>query len=181
MASKYKAYGTAKKPIALVGMPGAGKSSVGRCLAQKLGLAFNDSDDCVEQSERMVIADIFARYGEARFRAAETSALKKLAELRGVISCGGGIVVTEQNRRILQQDCFTVYLCATADTLCERVGDGATRPLLQGDVRNKIDALYAARADLYAACNHCTVHVDGKTVERIADEIVAQCKTQNIL
>ncbi|MCI8458394.1 MAG: shikimate kinase [Clostridia bacterium] len=159
-----------KRSIALIGMPGAGKSGVGKRLAEKLGLAFIDTDALVEKSEGMAVADVFAQKGEAYFRAREREAVQQAAKKCAVISCGGGVPLWEENVRALQQNGTVVYLYATVQTLCAHVGNGAGRPLLAGDARERIEKLFAERAAAYRAAADAVIVTDGKSVEEVADE-----------
>ncbi|OIP84630.1 MAG: shikimate kinase [Rhodobacterales bacterium CG2_30_65_12] len=141
-----------KKPIVLVGMMGAGKSAVGRTLAQALGVPFLDSDHAIERAAAMSIAEVFARDGEAFFRARESEVLARLmASGPGVISTGGGAFLAEENRRLIHDDGVSVWLRADLDLLWERVRHKPTRPLLQTpDPHGTLKALYKARVRLYA-------------------------------
>lgn len=135
--------------IVLCGMPGAGKSTVGRLLAANLRLRFEDTDARIEQ-DFGPIPRIFAERGEEGFRAIETETLRRLLEEDGfVLATGGGIVTREENRALLKGE-KTVWLDASVETLCSRLEGDNTRPLLQGGLCERLLALQAARGSLYA-------------------------------
>jgi shikimate kinase len=145
-----KALGT--RSIVLIGMMGAGKSSVGRRLAARLGLPFVDADTEIETAAGMTISDIFARHGEAHFREGER---KVIARLLGggpqVLATGGGAWMNEQTRRSVAADGVSVWLKADIDTLVRRVRRRNDRPLLHGgDVAAKLRRLSLERDPVYA-------------------------------
>lgn len=142
--------------IFLVGMPGAGKSTVGRYLARRLGRTFVDSDHEIEARTGVSIPTIFEIEGEAGFRKREAAVLEDLATERGkVVATGGGIVLAQQNRALLQQQGYVVYLCVPPDILFARTQHDRNRPLLQvADPRARINELYAQRDPLYRQVAH---------------------------
>ena len=162
----------AKRGVALIGMPGAGKTGVGKRVAQLLGRAFIDTDASVEKSEGMSVSDIFAQKGEPYFRAREREAVAAAAHKCAVISCGGGAALDSENARVLKEHCTVAYLAASLETLVAHVGNGAGRPLLDGDVRKKTEELLALREGTYTRVADITVNTDGKSVEEVAAEIV---------
>ena len=138
--------------VYLVGMPGSGKSSVGRALAPLLSLPFVDLDEEVEQQSGRSVAEVFERGGEGTFRLAESRALAAVAAGRpAVVACGGGIVLDPSNRALLASSGVVVYLEAGIEILRARVGDGAGRPLLRSrdDPRAELQGLLADREPLY--------------------------------
>ncbi|MBC2670140.1 shikimate kinase [Novosphingobium piscinae] len=145
-----------RQPIALVGMMGVGKSSVGRKLAHALRLPFVDADEAIEQAAKMTIAEIFATYGEAYFRDGERRVIARLIEQDHdgrpyVIATGGGAFVNPETRRLILDRAIAVWLDSDVDTLVERVGRKDTRPLLRGgDPREILARLHAERAPCYA-------------------------------
>jgi shikimate kinase len=149
-----------KKTIVMVGMMGAGKTAVGRGLAQLLDVPFLDSDEEIERAANMTVPEIFARDGEAFFRARESEVIGRL--LRGascVLSTGGGAYLSARNQEAISKHGVAVWLDADVDLLWSRVKHRDTRPLLRtADPRATLEALVAARvpeygkADLRVAC-----------------------------
>ena len=152
--------------VALVGFMGAGKTSVGRKLAQRLGLAFVDSDLVIAARAGKSVAEIFAQEGEARFRALERETMELLARERGlVIATGGGAFVDEGTRRLLLEKAFVVYLEAPFETIWARVGGSQERPLIRAG-KEQVRELYLKRVPVYRQA-HVTVDAD-----RPIDEVV---------
>lgn len=141
-----------KKTVALVGMMGAGKTAVGRALAQHLGVPFIDSDHEIEEAAQMKIAEIFARDGEPFFRDREAEVISRLLDSApSVLSTGGGAFLAARNREAIHARGVSVWLDADLDLLWERVRHKSTRPLLHtDDPRATLAALYEARVPLYA-------------------------------
>ena len=151
------------RPIVLVGMMGAGKSTVGRRLAERLGLAFVDSDEEVERRLGLRIAGIFERDGEKRFRAEERRVLAELAAgPPRVIAAGGGAFADEESRRLILQRCTAVWIDASVETLASRLDGDRTRPLLASE---SLAALAEGRRPFYAEAH---LRVDG---DRPADAV----------
>ena len=144
------------RPIVLVGMMGVGKSSVGRKLAQVLGMPFVDADEAIEQAAKMTISEIFAAYGEPYFRDGERRVIARLIEQASggrprVIATGGGAFVNPETRRLILDQAIAVWLDSDVDTLLERVGRKNNRPLLQqGNPREILTRLRNERSPCYA-------------------------------
>jgi shikimate kinase len=167
------------RTIALVGMMGAGKSSVGRKLAARLGVPFRDADAEIEAAAGCSISEIFERYGEAAFRDGERKVIARLlAEAPHVLATGGGAFVAEGLRAEIKARATTIWLRAPVDLLVSRVDRRDTRPLLrQGDPREIIERLLRERAPLYAEADFAIDSVDGPhtaAVERILDLLGAR-------
>ena len=162
-----------KKSIALIGMPGAGKSSVGAAVAQKLNVKLIDTDTLVEETVGCSISALFAERGEAYFREKESEAIRSAVRQTAVIACGGGAVLRPQNAQVLRENATVVYLAATEETLSAHVGDGDGRPLLSGDARARVRALLREREKTYLACADVVVRTDGKSIEETAAEVIA--------
>src|SRR5689334_24650057 len=125
----------APQHLVLIGLMGAGKTSVGARCAERTGRAFVDTDDVVERLAGMPVPEFFATSGEAKFRALERDAVADVCASPEplVIACGGGTVVDPENRRRIAGAGFVVWLQADVDVLTRRCGDGRNRPLLAGD------------------------------------------------
>lgn len=127
------------RPIVLVGMMGAGKSTVGRRLAKRLSLPFVDSDSAIEDASGFTPAEVFEKYGEENFRDGERRLIANLVHegTIQVIATGGGAYIDNETRALLNKETITVWLDANIDLLAERTWRGATRPLLKGDVKER--------------------------------------------
>ena len=159
--------------IVLIGFMGSGKSSVGRHLAQRLRCRRYDTDELVVASLGLSIAEIFAQLGEETFRNAETEALKKIPEGRGVIVTGGGIVLRDANVRILRQLGTVVQLTASESVLVERVSRRATRPLLRTEnPRATVAELLALRQPFYRAAADFVIDTSTLRHEEVADAVL---------
>jgi shikimate kinase len=141
-----------QRNLVFVGLMGAGKSSIGRPVAQQLGLPFVDTDAEIERVSRMTIAELFAAYGEQEFRALETRVIKRL--LKGgprVVSTGGGAFINESTRLHVKRGSLSVWLKADLDVLWERVNKRDTRPLLKTEnPKQTLENLMNARYPIYA-------------------------------
>jgi shikimate kinase len=163
--------------VILVGLPGAGKSTSGRRLAKILCVSFTDSDDLVEAAEGRTVAEIFADSGEPAFRAAECAAITAALHggFDGVLSVGGGALTHEPTRAAIAGSGVPVaMLHARLDTLLARVGDGRTRPLLEGDPAARLAALAEQRAPLFEAVATLRVDTDKRTPGQVAAHIAAR-------
>ena len=161
------------RAVVLVGLMGAGKTTVGKRLASFLDLPFVDTDEEIEEAARMSVAELFATYGEPEFRALEARVVARLTDgPPRVIATGGGAFMNEETRRILKERAVTVWLHADLDTLMERVLKRPTRPLLKtSDPRATMKALMDARYPIYGTAD---IHIHSRNVKRdtIAREIV---------
>ena len=139
-------------PIVLIGMMGAGKSSLGKRLANKLGLPFRDADDEIEKAAGMSIADIFDKHGEAAFRDGEQRVIARLLQDGPqVLALGGGAFVNPDTRALIEQSAVSLWLDVDLDELVQRVNrNPGKRPLLVGtNVRAKLTELNALRRPIY--------------------------------
>ena len=133
--------------ICIIGMPGSGKSTVGRILSKKLNYKFFDTDEDIEDKTKKKINDIFTHEGEDHFRELETRVLSKLIKINKiVISTGGGIIL--KNKNILNK-CFNIYLQCDEDVLIERASRNKDRPLLLTDIKKNMKNLFNERKDIY--------------------------------
>lgn len=161
------------RAIAIIGAPGSGKSTVGRLLADALGLPFVDVDAAIEADQELSIADIFVTHGEPHFRQLEeTATIAKLAE-GGVVALGGGAIMNADIRRALA-DHDVVWLECSIATATKRVGMDTARPLLLGNVRGRLIKLLNERTPRYREAATVTVNVD----ERTPGQVVAQIRQE---
>ncbi|WP_404401727.1 shikimate kinase [Pelagibacterium halotolerans] len=142
----------AGRPILLVGMMGAGKTTVGRRLAARLGLDFVDSDAEIETAAGMPVPDIFSTHGEDEFRAGETRVIARLLrEHKGIIATGGGAFMSAETRALAKQLAVSIWIKAEFELLFSRVSRRSNRPLLKTpDPRGTLQALIDARYPTYA-------------------------------
>ena len=161
--------------ILLVGMMGAGKTTTGKLVARRLGWNYKDSDADVEAATGLTVPDLFARDGEAAFRAAEANVLTAACrdESPAVISVAGGAVLNADNRRLIAASGTVVWLRARPETLAARVGDGVGRPLLGDDPAEAMVRLFEERAPYYAEVADAVIDVEGLTLEAVADRVMA--------
>lgn len=172
------------RTIALVGMMGAGKTTVGRRLARALRLPFQDADEEIERAAGVSVSELFALRGEEEFRRGEAQVIERL--LSGppaVLATGGGALTSEATRRLIAERAISVWLRADLDTLTRRATRRPTRPLLQnGDPRETLSRLLAARTPFYQAAN---ITIDsgagphGETVAAILGELRAFSVTES--
>ena len=159
--------------VVLVGFMGAGKSSVGRVLAKRLGRCLVETDDMITAKEGRSIPEIFAERGEARFRALEEEALGLLALKRGdVIATGGGLPCHEGRPAALKALGTVVWLSGDFDTLYERALRAGERPMLAGRSRQDVEALYRTREPFYRAAD-ITVETTGIGPDQVAARVLA--------
>jgi shikimate kinase len=162
------------RSIVLVGMMGAGKSSIGRRLAERLGLAFVDADSEIEAAHRMSIPDIFDTYGEAYFRSGETRVIARLLDGGPqVLATGGGAFMNPDTRAAIAAKGISVWLNAEIDVLMRRIKRRHNRPLLKSDDPGEtLRRLIAERYPVYAEAE-ITIQSREVPHEKIVDEIVA--------
>src|SRR6185295_18123463 len=151
------------RTVALVGMMGAGKSSVGRRLAARLNVAFRDADAEIESAAGCTISEIFERYGEAAFRDGERKVIARLlTQEPHVIATGGGAFVDPSTREKLKQQAVTVWLKAPIELLLARTQRRDTRPLLRdGNPREILERLLVERTPIYAEAQFTIDSEDG--------------------
>ena len=171
-----------KRTIALVGMMGAGKSSVGRRLAARLSVTFRDADNEIEAAAGCTISEIFERFGEAEFREGERRVIGRLlAEEPHVLATGGGAFINDQTRAEIKRDGISVWLRAPLEILVARVQRRETRPLLKnGDPRTILKDLLAVREPVYAEADIVIDTEDGPH-GAVVDRIVAALEARGEL
>ncbi len=159
--------------VILVGFMGAGKSSVGRLLARRLGRCFVETDEMITAAEGRSIPEIFAEKGEAHFRALEDEVVRLLALKRGdVIATGGGLPCAEGRLEALRSIGTVVWLGGDFTTLYERARRGGDRPMLHGKTRDEAEALYEARQRFYSQAD-LIVETAGLNTDQVAAHVTA--------
>jgi shikimate kinase len=168
--------------LALVGMPGCGKSTVGRLLARHFGTRFVDSDHAIEARIGTSIRAYFEQQGEARFREIEHEVLADLtAGDAGVIATGGGVVLRDDNRALLRERCQVVYLRSTPDELFRRLRHDTHRPLLQvKDPLKRLRELFETRDRLYADAAHFVIETGRPSVGTLVQMVASQIELAGI-
>ena len=158
--------------LVLVGPPGAGKTTVGRLLADRLAVGFRDTDADVEGAASKSVADIFLEHGEDRFRALEQQAVRRaLAEHDGVLALGGGAILAIDTRRLLHGRRVVFLSVGLADAV-KRVGLARDRPVLLGNPRAQLHRLLEERRPLYEEVASITVRTDGRSPEEVTGEVL---------
>ena len=149
----------APRAIALVGMMGVGKTTIGRRLAPRVGLPFFDADAEIEEAAGMSVSDLFRLHGEKSFREGEARVIARLLEGPPIVlATGGGALTTPETRERIKKHALSIWIKADTDTIVRRATRRGTRPLLKtGDPRETIERLMKERGDFYAAAD---IHVD---------------------
>jgi shikimate kinase len=165
----------------LVGMPGVGKTTIGRRLAHRLGADFVDLDAAIEAETGGSIRSYFELYGEAAFRELEAQLLgRALAAGACVLATGGGAVLRPDNCRAMREGGTVIYLRTSPDLLARRLRNDARRPLLQvGDPAKKLKELYAARDPLYRAAAHYVIDTQRGSIATVVNHIIMQLNMMN--
>lgn len=166
------------RSIVLVGLMGAGKSTVGRRLANALGVKFLDADHEIEEAAAMKVAEIFEKYGEEHFRDGERKVMARLlTDDAAVIATGGGAFMNDETRALIKDRAISVWLKAELELLLERVMRRDTRPLLRtGDPRDILGKLMSERHPIYAEANIVIETGDGPH-EFVVKDILAGLKS----
>lgn len=165
--------------LVIVGPPGAGKTTVATLLAERLGLDVRDTDSDVEAAAGRTVPDIFVEQGEPAFRELEEEAVAKaLVEHDGILALGGGAVLSARTREALRPH-RVLYLEVSLASAVQRVGLGASRPLLLGNVRSTLKRLLDERAPLYREVADITVNTDDVDAEMVADRVLGLMKELN--
>ena len=162
------------RTVALVGMMGAGKTSVGKRLAARLNVPFKDADHEIETAADLTVAEIFEKFGEPHFREGECKVIARLLdEAPHILATGGGAYMDPSTRAAMKAKAFTIWLKAPAELLLARVSKRATRPLLNNpDPKGTLERLLAQREPTYAEADYVLESVEGpheKAVEEVLD------------
>lgn len=166
--------------IFLIGFMGAGKTTIGKLLSEVTGFNFIDTDQIIEEKTKMKIYDIFHKKGEKHFRTLETEVLTSLEEENlSIISCGGGIILKEENRKFLKEKGKTIFLNGSIETLMDRVENNDDRPLLtpilKVDPKKQYEAfndILKSRMAYYEESADIVINIDGKKPAEIVGEVL---------
>lgn len=159
--------------VVLVGAPGAGKSTVGRRVAERLVVPFADTDHLIEEAAGMSVSDIFVTAGEPEFRRLEEAAVAEaLRTRRGVLALGGGAVLSERTRDLLAGH-QVIWLRVSMSEAATRVGMNTARPLLLGNVRTTLAGLLEARTPLYDEVSSALVDTSDRKIRDVITEVAA--------
>lgn len=167
------------KSIVLIGLPGCGKTTLGRMLAERISLSFFDSDEEIERLTGKTVSEIFAEEGESGFRKTETAVLKHLLDRENtVIATGGGIVECKENIRELKKRAVVVYINRSAEDICADI-DISARPLL-ADGAERVKRLAERRNALYGECADIEV-INSGTEEEVLGRITEKLEIRKLL
>ncbi len=160
--------------IYLIGLMGAGKTTIGRQLAKALQLPFYDSDKAIEEQTGVDIPTIFEYEGEEGFRMREQKMVQELTQLNGVVmATGGGAVIKEANQKALKENGFVVYLQCSVDKILQRTKRDTQRPLLVTEnPRERIEKLFAQRQSLYIDCSDFTIETSSMQSKMVVQKIL---------
>ena len=169
-----------ERPVVLIGMMGAGKTSVGRRLATLLDWSFVDSDAEIEEAAGMSIPDFFAAHGEADFRSGEARVIARLLKEPGqVLATGGGAFMNPETRDLIRQAAISVFIKADLELLWSRVRHKSTRPLLRGpDPYGTLRAIYEKRVPVYALADLTVEAHPSYSVEDMATKVLTALKSR---
>jgi shikimate kinase len=169
--------------ISLIGLPGSGKTTVGRQLSRRLRVPFLDSDTVIEQQLGCSIREFFEREGENRFRDIEASVIDELTQLpEGVLSTGGGAVLRPENRSHLRDRTQVIYLNSSPDDLFRRLRHDKNRPLLQvADPLGRLRDLHSHRDPLYRETAHFLVDTGRPSVASLVNLILTQLELSGMI
>ena len=160
--------------VILIGMPGCGKTTLTNLCKEKYGKEVWDTDEYIEKNHGL-ISDIFARHGEEYFRKLETDAVREICKKDGCfISTGGGCVMREENVELFKDSGKIVYLKATVDTLLRRLEGDTSRPLLEGNKKERLTELYNKRTPVYERIADIVINTDGLTPNEVLENIFAK-------
>lgn len=160
----------------IIGAPGAGKTSVGRRVAERLGVEFHDSDAAIEKRAGKPVSDIFLSDGETEFRRLEREVIaESLKDIDGVLSVGGGAVLDPDTREAFSRH-TVVWLEVDLGNATKRVGMNSARPLLMGNVRGTMTTMLNERTPLYEEVATVIIDTSGRPLKDVVDDVVAELK-----
>ncbi|MBQ7004648.1 MAG: shikimate kinase [Oscillospiraceae bacterium] len=162
--------------IFLCGFMGCGKSTIGKRLAAQCGVSFTDMDDYIEEQVGLTIPQIFEQFGEPHFRDLETQAVRELASREGVIACGGGAMLRDENARIAAENGMVFYLDVPFSVCYKRICD-TDRPIVRRSTPEELEALYNTRKPVYQAHSTDTIAA-ADTAEAVAAAITERIGEQ---
>lgn len=172
------------RAITFIGLPGSGKSTIGRQLARHWGLEFVDSDQVLESRLGCSIKDFFASQGEVAFRDAEAQVLAELAQSDnvGILSTGGGAVLRPENRAVLHANTTVFYLQSSPEDIARRLRNDTNRPLLQGDdPLKRLRDLLAVRAPLYEETAHFVIDTVRCSTAQVVRKVTMQAELAGVV
>lgn len=169
--------------IYLIGLMGAGKTTIGRQLAKALKLPFYDSDKAIEESTGVDIPTIFEFEGEDGFRDREQKMIQQLTQKKGIVlATGGGAILREQNRKLLKENGFIVYLQCSVERILERTRRDSQRPLLQiENPKERLESLFAQREPLYLSCADYKIDTGVMQSKTVVNHILEKYRSVNRL
>ena len=172
---------TESENIYLVGLMGAGKTTIGRQLAKALAVPFYDSDKAIEERTGVDIPTIFEFEGEEGFRDREQKMIQQLTMMNGIVlATGGGAILREENRQLLKANGFIVYLQSSFERTLERTRRDTQRPLLRTDnPRERIESLFIQREPLYLACADFKVNTGILSSKEVVERILEKYRSVN--
>lgn len=172
------------RSVCFIGLPGSGKSTIGRQLARNWGVDFVDSDHVLERQLGCTIKDFFAAHGEAAFRDEEARVLAELARSGqvGVLSTGGGAVLRPENRAVLHDNTTVIYLQSSPEDIARRLRNDTNRPLLQGeDPLKRLRDLLAVRAPLYEETAHFVIDTVRCSTAQVVRKVTMQAELAGVV
>ncbi|WP_411727796.1 shikimate kinase AroK [Methyloglobulus sp.] len=170
-----------KENIYLIGHMGAGKTTIGRQLAKSLAVPFYDSDRAIEESTGVDIPTIFEFEGEEGFRDREQKMIQKLTQLHGIVlATGGGAILREENRKVLKENGYIVYLQCSVERILERTRRDTQRPLLKTDnPKERLQRLFEQRQPLYLSCANFRIDTGILKRKTVVNRILEEYRAVN--